>query len=322
MDRSYCIAPMMGRTDSQFRYLVRQISKRTVLFTEMIHSNAILFGNKNKLEEYSNIENPIVLQLGGNDPKSLGQVSKLANKFNYDEINLNLGCPSPRVSSGGFGAALMNDPELVKNCLSSIKENFDKEVSVKIRLGTDDNDIDETLDNFVDSIKSSGIKVFYVHARKAILKGLTPKQNREIPPLNYERVKKLKVDYSDLEIIINGSIKELDFLKKNDLCNLDGIMIGREVYSNPLILNDVDKILEADLTKNNSLYDITSEMFNYFGSLKNKNLVKRGLIHMHGLFNGHKEAKKIRILLSNSIYLEKSKNEILSILEKGIIKAA
>ena len=322
MDRSYCIAPMMGRTDSQFRYLVRQISKRTLLFTEMIHSNAILFGNKNKLEEYSNIENPIVLQLGGNDPKNLGQVSKLANKFNYDEINLNLGCPSPRVSSGGFGAALMNDPELVKNCLSSIKENFDKEVSVKIRLGTDDNDIDETLDNFVDSIKSSGIKVFYVHARKAILKGLTPKQNREIPPLNYERVKKLKVDYSDLEIIINGGIKELDFLKKNDLCNLDGIMIGREVYSNPLILNDVDKILEADLTKNNSLYDITSEMFNYFGSLKNKNLVKRGLIHMHGLFNGHKEAKKIRILLSNSIYLEKSKNEILSILEKGIIRAA
>ena len=322
MDRSYCIAPMMGRTDSQFRYLVRQISKRTVLFTEMIHSNAILFGNKNKLEEYSNIENPIVLQLGGNDPKNLGQVSKLANKFNYDEINLNLGCPSPRVSSGGFGAALMNDPELVKNCLSSIKENFDKEVSVKIRLGTDDNDIDETLDNFVDSIKSSGIKVFYVHARKAILKGLTPKQNREIPPLNYERVKKLKVDYSDLEIIINGGIKELDFLKKNDLCNLDGIMIGREVYSNPQILNDVDKILEADLTKNNSLYDITSEMFNYFGSLKNKNLVKRGLIHMHGLFNGHKEAKKIRILLSNSIYLEKSKNEILSILEKGIIRAA
>ena len=322
MDRSYCIAPMMGRTDSQFRYLVRQISKRTVLFTEMIHSNAILFGNKNKLEEYSNIENPIVLQLGGNDPKNLGQVSKLANKFNYDEINLNLGCPSPRVSSGGFGAALMNDPELVKNCLSSIKENFDKEVSVKIRLGTDDNDIDETLDNFVDSIKSSGIKVFYVHARKAILKGLTPKQNREIPPLNYERVKKLKVDYSDLEIIINGGIKVLDFLKKNDLCNLDGIMIGREVYSNPLILNDVDKILEAELTKNNSLYDITSEMFNYFGSLKNKNLVKRGLIHMHGLFNGHKEAKKIRILLSNSIYLEKSKNEILSILEKGIIRAA
>jgi tRNA-dihydrouridine synthase A len=313
---------MMGRTDSQFRYLVRQISKRTVLFTEMIHSNAILFGNKNKLEEYSNIENPIVLQLGGNDPKNLGQVSKLANKFNYDEINLNLGCPSPRVSSGGFGAALMNDPELVKNCLSSIKENFDKEVSVKIRLGTDDNDIDETLDNFVDSVKSSGIKVFYVHARKAILKGLTPKQNREIPPLNYERVKKLKVDYSDLEIIINGGIKELDFLKKNDLCNLDGIMIGREVYSNPLILNDVDKILEADLTKNNSLYDITSEMFNYFGSLKNKNLVKRGLIHMHGLFNGHKEAKKIRILLSNSVYLEKSKNEILSILEKGIIRAA
>lgn len=322
MDRSYCIAPMMGRTDSQFRYLIRLISKKTVLFTEMIHSNAILYGNKNKLEEYSNIENPIVLQLGGNDPKNLGKVSKIANKFNYDEINLNLGCPSPRVSSGGFGAALMNDPELVKDCLLSIKENFNKEVSVKIRLGTDDNDIDKTLDDFVDSIQSCNIKVFYVHARKAILKGLTPKQNREIPPLNYERVRKLKEDFSDLEIIINGGIKQLDFLKKNDLSSLEGIMIGREAYSNPLIFSKVDKILEARLIKDNSLYDITSEMFNYFETIKNINLVRRGLIHMHGLFNGHKEAKKIRILLSNIIYLEKSKYEILSILEKDIIRAA
>ena len=322
MDRSYCIAPMMGRTDSQFRHLIRLISKKTVLFTEMIHSNAILYGNKNKLEEYSNIENPIVLQLGGNDPKNLGKVSKIANKFNYDEINLNLGCPSPRVSSGGFGAALMNDPELVKDCLVSIKENFDKEVSVKIRLGTDDNDIDKTLDDFVDSIQSCNIKVFYVHARKAILKGLTPKQNREIPPLNYERVRKLKEDFSDLEIIINGGIKQLDFLKKNDLSRLEGIMIGREAYSNPLIFSKVDKILEAKLSRDNSLYDITSKMFNYFETIENISLVRRGLIHMHGLFNGHKEAKKIRILLSNIIYLEKSKYEILSILEKDIIRAA
>tara|TARA_Y200000002_G_C22607269_1_gene632195 strand:- start:262 stop:1203 length:942 start_codon:yes stop_codon:yes gene_type:complete len=313
---------MMGRTDSQFRHLIRLISKKTVLFTEMIHSNAILYGNKNKLEEYSNIENPIVLQLGGNDPKNLGKVSKIANKFNYDEINLNLGCPSPRVSSGGFGAALMNDPELVKDCLVSIKENFDKEVSVKIRLGTDDNDIDKTLDDFVDSIQSCNIKVFYVHARKAILKGLTPKQNREIPPLNYERVRKLKEDFSDLEIIINGGIKQLDFLKRNDLSSLEGIMIGREAYSNPLIFSKVDKILEARLSKDNSLYDITSEMFNYFETIENISLVRRGLIHMHGLFNGHKEAKKIRILLSNIIYLEKSKYEILSILEKDIIRAA
>ena len=322
MDRSYCIAPMMGRTDSQFRHLIRLISKKTVLFTEMIHSNAILYGNKNKLEEYSNIENPIVLQIGGNDPKNLGKVSKIANKFNYDEINLNLGCPSPRVSSGGFGAALMNNPELVKDCLFSIKENFNKEVSVKIRLGTDDNDIDKTLDDFVDTIQSCNIKVFYVHARKAILKGLTPKQNREIPPLNYERVRKLKEDFSDLEIIINGGIKELDFLKKNDLSSLEGIMIGREAYSNPLIFSKVDKILEARLSEDNSLYDITSKMFNYFETIENINLVRRGLIHMHGLFNGHKEAKKIRILLSNIIYLEKSKYEILSILEKDIIRAA
>ena len=322
MTRSYSVAPMMGRTDSQFRYLIRLISEKTVLFTEMIHSNAILYGNKNKLEEYSENENPIVLQLGGNDPESLAKVSKMANMFNYDEINLNLGCPSPRVSNGGFGAAMMNHPQLVCDCLNAIKENFNKEVSVKIRLGTDDNDIDETLDNFVKEIESCDIKIFYVHARKAILKGLSPKQNREIPPLNYERVRKLKDDFPDLEIIINGGIKKLSFLQDNDLQNLDGIMIGREAYSNPLIFKDVDKKIKAELNRDISIYEITQKMFDYFETLENESHVKRGLIHMHGLFSGHSEAKKIRVLLSNSVYLKKSKNEILSILEKNIIEAA
>ena len=322
MKRTYSVAPMMGRTDSQFRYLIRLLSKKTILFTEMIHSNAILYGNKNKLEEYNENENPIVLQLGGNNPDSLAEVSKIANLFNYDEINLNLGCPSPRVSKGGFGAALMNHPELVCDCLNAIKENFNKEVSVKIRLGTDNNDIDETLDKFVEKIESCKIEVFYVHARKAILKGLSPKQNREIPPLNYERVKKLKEDHPNLKIIINGGIKKLSFLQDNNLQNLDGIMIGREAYSNPLIFKDADNRIESKLDKGISLYEITQEMFDYFETLENTSHVKRGLIHMHGLFNGHTEAKKIRILLSNSVYLQKAKNKILSILEKSINKAA
>ena len=185
MNRDFVLAPMMGKTDSQFRYLVRKISKEIVLFTEMIHSNAILFGNKKIFEEFTNNKNPIVLQLGGNDPESLGKVSNKMNLFNYDEINLNIGCPSPKVKSGGFGASLMKEPNLAKECVQAMVENFNKEVSVKIRLGIDDNDIEETLDKFVEVIKSAGINVFYVHARKAILNGLSPKQNREIPPLHH-----------------------------------------------------------------------------------------------------------------------------------------
>ena len=175
---------MMARTDKHFRYLVRQLTKKAVLFTEMIHTNSILFGNKNKLDDYSETENPIVLQLGGNDPESLSKVCKMAEHYNYNEINLNLGCPSPKVKSGNFGAALMEQPEVVKDCLVAMQENSTKAISVKIRLGVNDNDINKNLDDFVTQLSSTGITVFYVHARKAILDKLSPKDNREIPPLN------------------------------------------------------------------------------------------------------------------------------------------
>ena len=300
MDRSYCIAPMMGRTDSQFRHLIRLISKKTVLFTEMIHSNAILYGNKNKLEEYSNIENPIVLQIGGNDPKNLGKVSKLANKFNYDEINLNLGCPSPRVSSGGFGAALMNNPELVKDCLFSIKENFNKEVSVKIRLGTDDNDIDKTLDDFVDTIQSCNIKVFYVHARKAILKGLTPKQNLNIPKLNYGMVYEIKKSNPDLEIIINGGVTATEQIKKHlNFC--DGVMIGRAIYQNPYFLKDI----ENDIFGNSNILsreDIVKKILEYLeNEIKSGTKVNQVMRHTVGLYYGQPGSKGWKKYLSDNM---------------------
>jgi len=321
MDRSFCVAPMMARTDKHFRYLVRQLTKKAVLFTEMIHTNSILFGNRNKLDEYFQIENPIVLQLGGNDPESLSKVCQMAENYNYDEINLNLGCPSPKVKSGNFGAALMNHPEIVQRCLVAMQEKSSKTISVKIRLGINDNDIDESLDDFIYQLSETGIKVFYVHARKAILDKLSPKDNREIPPLNYARVKKLKKDFPDLEIIINGGINDY-FNQKKEFSELDGIMIGREAYSYPRKLQNIDSNFYGIADANRSLSDITKNMFDYFETLENQNDMKKGLIHMHGLYNGLKNAKKIRILLSNSCYFKPAKNEIIELINDNFKNVA
>ena len=304
---------MMARTDKHFRYLARQLTKKAVLFTEMIHTNSILFGNKNKLDDYSETENPIVLQLGGNDPESLSKVCKMAEHYNYNEINLNLGCPSPKVKSGNFGAALMEQPEVVKDCLVAMQENSTKTISVKIRLGVNDNNIDKNLDDFVTQLSSTGVKVFYVHARKAILDKLSPKDNREIPPLNYSRVRKLKKDFPDLQIIINGGITDY-FNQKKDFSELDGIMIGREAYSFPRKLEKIDSNFYGIKDISNSLSDITNNMFDYFETLEKENDVKKGLIHMHGLYSGLKNAKKIRVLLSNSCYFRPAKDEIIDLI--------
>ena len=312
---------MMARTDKHFRYLARQLTKKAVLFTEMIHTNSILFGNKNKLDDYSETENPIVLQLGGNDPESLSKVCKMAEHYNYDEINLNLGCPSPKVKSGNFGAALMEQPEVVKDCLVAMQENSTKTISVKIRLGVNDNNIDKNLDDFVTQLSSTGVTVFYVHARKAILDKLSPKDNREIPPLNYSRVRKLKKDFPDLQIIINGGITDY-FNQKKDFSELDGIMIGREAYSFPRKLEKIDSNFYGIKDISNSLSDITNNMFDYFETLEKENDVKKGLIHMHGLYSGLKNAKKIRVLLSNSCYFRPAKDEIIDLISDNFKNVA
>ena len=312
---------MMARTDKHFRYLVRQLTKKAVLFTEMIHTNSILFGNKNKLDDYSETENPIVLQLGGNDPESLSKVCKMAEHYNYNEINLNLGCPSPKVKSGNFGAALMEQPEVVKDCLVAMQENSTKTISVKIRLGVNDNNIDKNLDDFVTQLSSTGVKVFYVHARKAILDKLSPKDNREIPPLNYSRVSKLKKDFPNLQIIINGGITDY-FNQKKDFSELDGIMIGREAYSFPRKLEKIDSNFYGIKDISNSLSDITNNMFDYFETLEKENDVKKGLIHMHGLYSGLKNAKKIRVLLSNSCYFRPAKDEIIDLISDNFKNVA
>ena len=217
MDRTFCIAPMMGRTDTHFRNLCRFASKHAVLFTEMVHSNALLKNKRiDKYIQKTDIENPVVFQLGGCEPKDLAEATKIINENKYDEINLNVGCPSPRVKSGGFGAFLMYEPTKVKDCLSAMSASSDIPITAKIRLGVDDQDIEETLDNFIEIILQSGIKTLYVHARKGMLEGLNPKENRNIPPLNYERVYRLKEDFPDIEIILNGGLS--NFLEdKNKL---------------------------------------------------------------------------------------------------------
>lgn len=312
---------MMAKTDSQYRYLARQLSSKAVLFTEMIHTNAILHGNQSKFLDHTKEQNPLVLQLGGNNPEALSKVCILSNEIDYDEINLNLGCPSPKVKSGNFGAALMAQPELVKDCLTAMIENSDKTISVKIRLGINDEDINESLDKFVSMIAETGVNIFYVHARKAILEKLSPKDNREIPPLNYERVRQLKKDFKTLEIIANGGIKDINE-SKNTFSDLDGIMIGREAYSNPRILGNVDSILYQSNDMNKSLKEITENMFNYFDTLNRKSEIKRGLIHMHGLYSGLKDARRIRVLLSNFNYFKKAKNEIISLLDNQYSEVA
>jgi tRNA-dihydrouridine synthase A len=321
MNRKFCVAPMMAKTDSQYRYLARQLTNKAVLFTEMIHTNAILHGNQSKFLDYSEEQSPLVLQLGGNEPEALAKVCLLSNEIDYDEINLNLGCPSPKVKSGNFGAALMAHPELVKDCLSAMTESSNKTISVKIRLGINDENIFESLDKFVSIIAETGVNVFYVHARKAILGKLSPKDNREIPPLNYERVFQLKKDFKDLEIIANGGIK--DIIEGKDLfSDLDGIMIGREAYSNPRILGKIDSTFYKSNDMEKPLKEITENMFDYFDTLKSKSEIKRGLIHMHGLYSGLKDARRIRVLLSNFNYFKKAKMEIISLLDNQYSKVA
>ena len=233
MDRSFCIAPMMRRTDRHFRYLCGLLSKKAILFTEMIHANAINRNDPERFLNNSNISNATVLQVGGSCPKELKKATLISNEYNYSEINLNLGCPSSKVQSGNFGAVLMKDVNLVKNCLSEMMKVSSKEVSVKIRLGVDDFNINEGLDYFIEELSKIGVNTFYVHARIALLKGLDPKENRTIPPLNYERVFQIKKDFKHLNIVINGGIEDFK-MAKDKFQKLDGIMVGRAAYDLPL----------------------------------------------------------------------------------------
>ena len=230
---------MMDCTDRHERYFLRLISKNVLLYTEMIVSEAIDRGDKKKLLSFNIKEKPVSLQLGGSSPKLLANASKLGEEFGYDEINLNLGCPSKKVQKNKFGACLIKEPNLVADCLSEMQAKTKLPVTVKTRIGYDNVEDYESLYNFINILKSTGIKTFIVHARKAVLGNFTPKQNLNIPPLKYEMVYKLKKDFKDLEIIINGGITSTDQIK-NHLTKTDGVMIGRSAYHSPYLLADIE----------------------------------------------------------------------------------
>ncbi|MGH8413246.1 MAG: tRNA dihydrouridine(20/20a) synthase DusA [Gammaproteobacteria bacterium] len=235
-----CVAPMMDYTDRHFRYLIRLMSRHTRLYTEMLTTGAILRGDRNRFLEFHQAEHPLALQLGGSEPRALAECARIAADYGYDEVNLNVGCPSDRVQAGRFGACLMTEPQLVAECVSAMVVASSVPITVKTRIGVDEHDSYDHLTHFVGTVAAAGCRVFIIHARKAWLKGLSPKENREIPPLRYDVAERLKRDFPALVIVVNGGIRTLAVME-NHLASFDGVMIGREAVANPYLFADVDR---------------------------------------------------------------------------------
>jgi tRNA-dihydrouridine synthase A len=294
MSHRFSVAPMMDRTDRHCRYFHRLLTKRSLLYTEMLHANAVLKGDTEKLLYHHADEHPLALQLGGSDPSALAEASSMSEKFGYSEVNLNVGCPSNKVQKGRFGAVLMKEPKLVAKCISQMKSATTLPITVKCRIGVDDMDENIHLDNFISEVSSAGCNTFIIHARKAWLKGLSPKDNREIPPLNYERVYKLKNTFPDLNFIINGGIKSLNESSIH-LQHVDGVMIGREAYDNPLLLAEVDSVIFLDKKVSKSRSDILKSLIPYLGDeLERGTKISHITRHLMGLFRGFNGAKNMR----------------------------
>lgn len=235
-----CVAPMMDYTDRHFRYFIRLMSRHTRLYTEMLTTSALLYGDARRFLEFNRAEHPLALQLGGNKPQELAACTRLAADHGYDEVNLNVGCPSDRVQAARFGACLMKEPALVAECVVAMRAACTLPVTIKTRLGVDEVDSYEYLHGFVQTVAAAGCRVFIIHARKAWLKGLSPKENREIPPLRYELAENLKRDFPALTIVVNGGIRTLAAMEGH-LDAFDGVMIGREAVANPYLFADVDR---------------------------------------------------------------------------------
>jgi tRNA-dihydrouridine synthase A len=296
----FSVAPMLDWTDKHCRYFYRQLSKNALLYSEMVTTGAILFGDCNRHLHFNVEEHPLALQLGGSNPHDLAQCAKIGADFGYDEINLNVGCPSDRVQNGYFGACLMAKPELVAECVSAMRDSVSIPVTVKSRIGIDDQDSYLELQNFIGKIAATGCETFIIHARKAWLSGLSPKQNREIPPLRYDMVLQLKQDFPQLKFIINGGISSLE-TARDFLSTLDGVMLGREVYHNPYILAEVDRTIFNDDYTVKSRQEIIQAMLPYVRSQLQQgvrlNAVTR---HLLGLFQGRNGAKAWRRHLSEN----------------------
>lgn len=292
---------MMDWTDRHCRYFHRQITRHTWLYTEMVTTGSVIYGDAARQLDFNQEEQPVALQLGGSDPGDLAKCAKLGQQWGYDEINLNCGCPSERVVRGAFGACLMAEPKLVADCVKAMHDAVDIDISVKHRIGIDDVDTYGFVRDFVGTVAEAGCKIFIVHARNAILKGLSPKENREIPPLKYDFVYQLKRDFPELEIIINGGIRTAEEIDEH-LKHLDGVMIGREAYHNPWLLSVFDEHYYGDVPQPKSRLQVVESMLPYIeaqvatGGPRMNSIVR----HMLGLMSGLRGARLFRQQMSDS----------------------
>ena len=304
---------MMDWTDRHCRFFHRLIAPSVTLYTEMVTTGALIFGDSDRFLRFEKQEHPIVLQLGGSDPKDLATSAKMAEEYGYDEINLNCGCPSERVQSGAFGACLMKEPDLVADCIKSMQDAVSIPVTVKCRIGIDDSEDYTFLKKFVEIVSTKGgCKTFVIHARKAWLKGLSPKENRDIPPLQYDIVHRLKAEFPNLDIQINGGIKTIEQMKEQLEHPLNGVMIGREAYQNPWFLRQIEEEFygTTDLL---SAEDIVFAMIPYIKSQQERyeTPVRSVTRHMTGLFQGKPGARAWRQYLSTEVHKDGVTAEIL-----------
>lgn len=312
------VAPMMGYTDRHARYFIRLISRHTLLYTEMVTTAAVLRGNRAQLLKFHPAEHPLALQLGGSDPVELAECAQIAEDLGFDEVNLNIGCPSDRVQSGRFGACLMAEPKLVAECVAAMNARVKIPVTVKCRIGIDDMDEYSDLERFVGIVADSGCEHFIVHARKAWLKGLSPKQNREIPPLRYEDVYRLKAEHPSLNIAINGGIKTQRDIALH-LRHIDGVMVGREAYSNPYLLADVDQRYYGSKHPVVSRKQVIISLIDYIDDEMSRGTRLHSITrHIHGLFTGCPGARNWRRELSTSAHLDDADSSILKRLLQAI----
>jgi tRNA-dihydrouridine synthase A len=293
---------MLDWTDRHCRYFLRLISQQSVLYTEMITTGAIIYGDTHHHLQMDPFEHPVVLQLGGSNPADLAKACVLASKYDYAEINLNCGCPSDRVQNGMFGAVMMKNAQITADCIAAMQDAADLPITVKHRIGVDDFDSYEFLCEFVDTLAKTGCETFLVHARKAWLKGLSPKQNREVPELNYERVYQLKKDFPQLEIIINGGVTTLA-QSLDHLNHIDGVMVGREAYTNPYLLASVDQQIYGSEQPVISREKIAEAFLDYVDNELSKGTKLQAMTrHILGLFHGMPGARQYRRHISENAY--------------------
>ncbi|MCE2706303.1 MAG: tRNA dihydrouridine(20/20a) synthase DusA [Proteobacteria bacterium] len=324
--KKIAIAPMLDWTDRHYRYFMRQITQESDLYTEMVVADAILHGNLDRLLSYSAVENPLIMQLGGSDPQKLALASKICEGYGYSAINLNVGCPSDRVKSGNFGACLMRDAELVASCIKAMQEVVTIPITIKHRIGLDYDYSYDTLLEFVKKIADVGCVEFIVHARSAILKGLSPKQNREVPPLKYDYVYRLKEEMPQLKIMINGGIKTIEEITHH-LQYVDGVMLGREAYHNPYLFADFDNLffnskLQMPLTPVlqtlvKTRKQIAYAMVDYLHLMVEQGVPLHHITrHMIGLYHGCSNAKLWRHTLTQEVAKSNNINTYIDLLNR------